>query len=272
MWGLDARRVRPHARDGAGPVAIDRYPLVVLSPSANPTLMHTALAEELASHGYVVAGISHPYESMPWTAFAHGLPRLVRLRSLGGALSAPGARPYETDLAERAAVVAVKADDIAAVARAVHGGEAGAPPLPVRPGPWAVIGHSFGGGAGVELATRGLPAAVVSLDGGLWRTADHATVTAPVLQLFGEHPELVDPIADVVARKNYATAAYAEADRATTIAAWHAVHASSPDGHAAVVSGATHTSFCDWPLLPIRSWSPAGGRLAGSSDHACTTP
>ena len=103
----------------------------------------------------------------------------------------------------------------------------------MRPGPWAVIGHSFGGGAGVELATRGLPAAVVSLDGGLWRTADHATVTAPVLQLFGEHPELVDPIADVVAaRKNDATAAYAEADRATTIAAWHAVHASSPDGHA----------------------------------------
>ena len=66
----------------------------MLSPSANPALAHTALAEELASHGFVVAGISHPYESMPWTAYADRLPRLVRLRSLGGALSTPGARPY----------------------------------------------------------------------------------------------------------------------------------------------------------------------------------
>jgi dienelactone hydrolase len=263
LWGLDARRVRPHASESARP-AVGSFPLVVLSPSANPAPVHTALAEELASHGYVVAGISHPYETMPWTARAHGLPSVVRFRSLGGALSMPGKRPYASDLAERAAVVGVKADDIAAVARAVFDASSGAPALPVKPGRWAAIGHSFGGGAAVELATRGALDAAISLDGGLWRPADTAAVTVPVLQLFAEHPEFVDPIADVVARKNYLDASYAETDRATSIAAWHAVHASSPDGHAAMIAGATHTSFCDWPLLAIRPWSPAR-RAVGSA-------
>jgi dienelactone hydrolase len=261
-WGLRARRVRTHARDGARPGA-GRFPLVVLSPSANPALVHTALAEGLASHGYVVAAISHPHESLPWTAYADRRPRLMRPRSLGGALSTPGTRPYADDLAERAAVVTTKAADIAAVARAVQHASAGAPTLPVRHGPWAVIGHSFGGGAAVELATRGLPAAAVSLDGGLWRTADTASVTVPVLQLFAEHPEFVDPIPEVVARRSYASAVYAAADRATAVPAWHAVHTTSPDGHAATVVGATHTSFCDWPLLAVRSWSPARRALAG---------
>jgi predicted dienelactone hydrolase len=47
-------------------------PLVVLSPgftSSRSTL--TALAEDLASHGYVVAGIDHTYESYA-TAFPDG--------------------------------------------------------------------------------------------------------------------------------------------------------------------------------------------------------
>ncbi|MET0908724.1 MAG: hypothetical protein ABWZ99_04575 [Ilumatobacteraceae bacterium] len=265
MWGLDAGRVRTHARDDAQPRDDARYPLVVLSPSANPALAHTALAEELASHGYVVAGISHPYESMPWTAYAQRLPRLVRFRSLGGALSTPGTRPYAIDLSERSAVVGVKADDIVAVARAVQGGEPATMSLPVLPGPWAAIGHSFGGGAAVELAARGALAAAVSLDGGLWREPDAAPVVVPVLQLFAEHAEFVDPIADVVARKHNTTATYAEADRSATIGTWQAVHASSPDGHAAMVSGATHTSFCGWPLLPIRSWSLARRALGGVS-------
>ena len=47
-------------------------PLVVLSPGfTNPRSTLTALAEDLASHGYVVAGIDHTYESLA-TAFPDG--------------------------------------------------------------------------------------------------------------------------------------------------------------------------------------------------------
>uniref|UniRef100_A0AAU2K3M0 Alpha/beta hydrolase n=1 Tax=Streptomyces sp. NBC_00049 TaxID=2903617 RepID=A0AAU2K3M0_9ACTN len=60
-----------HSRPGARPLA-GRYPLVVLSPGFTvhrATL--TALAEDLASRGYVVAAVDHAYESVG-TAFPGG--------------------------------------------------------------------------------------------------------------------------------------------------------------------------------------------------------
>ncbi|MFD9702497.1 alpha/beta hydrolase family protein [Lentzea sp. NPDC059081] len=56
--------VRTHARAGAPPLRTHhRFPLVVLSPGlAFPRWTLTTLAEELASRGYVVAGIDHTYE------------------------------------------------------------------------------------------------------------------------------------------------------------------------------------------------------------------
>ena len=65
--------VRANAVSDATPAGHQRsLPLVVLSPgftSSRSTL--TALAEDLASHGYVVAGIDHTYESFA-TAFPDG--------------------------------------------------------------------------------------------------------------------------------------------------------------------------------------------------------
>nr|WP_322975492.1 hypothetical protein [Streptomyces sp. NBC_00162] len=60
-----------HSRSNARPVA-GRYPLIVLSPGYTvhrATL--TALAEDLASRGYVVAAVDHAYESVG-TAFPGG--------------------------------------------------------------------------------------------------------------------------------------------------------------------------------------------------------
>lgn len=66
--------IRPHALS-AVPVATDqsRYPVVFLSPGGNGSFLeqHTAQAEELSSHGYVVVGISHTYESLV-TVFPDG--------------------------------------------------------------------------------------------------------------------------------------------------------------------------------------------------------
>jgi hypothetical protein len=66
--------IRPHALS-AVPVATDqsRYPVVFLSPGGNGSFLeqHAAQAEELSSHGYVVVGISHTYESLV-TVFPDG--------------------------------------------------------------------------------------------------------------------------------------------------------------------------------------------------------
>jgi Predicted dienelactone hydrolase len=65
--------VRTNAVSDATPAGRQRaHPLVVLSPGfTNSRSTLTALAEDLASHGYVVAGIDHTYESFA-TAFPDG--------------------------------------------------------------------------------------------------------------------------------------------------------------------------------------------------------
>jgi platelet-activating factor acetylhydrolase isoform II len=66
-------RVRTNAAVDATPAGQQRgLPLVVLSPGfTNSRSALTALAEDLASHGYVVAAIDHTYESRA-TAFPDG--------------------------------------------------------------------------------------------------------------------------------------------------------------------------------------------------------
>lgn len=62
-------QVGTHARVGAPQLPTrDRLPLVVLSPGfALPRWTLTALAEDLASRGYVVAGVDHTYEAVAVT-------------------------------------------------------------------------------------------------------------------------------------------------------------------------------------------------------------
>ena len=79
--------VRTNAVSEATPAGRQRsLPLVVLSPgftTSRSTL--TALAEDLASHGYVVAGIDHTYESTPRPFPTGGSPPAWPVRHAGGA-------------------------------------------------------------------------------------------------------------------------------------------------------------------------------------------
>jgi len=84
---------RTNAVSDAKPAGLQRaLPLVVLSPGfTNSRSALTALAEDLASHGYVVAGIDHTYESFA-TAFPDGrvttcLAREIRRRGGGSGRS-----------------------------------------------------------------------------------------------------------------------------------------------------------------------------------------
>src|SRR5579875_1423693 len=65
--------IQTSATVDATPAGLQRaLPLVVLSPGfTNSRSALTSLAEDLASHGYVVAGIDHTYESFG-TAFPDG--------------------------------------------------------------------------------------------------------------------------------------------------------------------------------------------------------
>jgi dienelactone hydrolase len=113
-------------------------PLVVLSPgftSSRSTL--TALAEDLASHGYVTAGIDHTYESYA-TAFPDGRVTTCLARQA----------PRRHELWK--SVVAGRAADISFVL----GELTGAPPAwpgaaLIDPSRMAMAGHSIGGAAAI---------------------------------------------------------------------------------------------------------------------------
>jgi dienelactone hydrolase len=112
-------------------------PLVVLSPGfTNSRSTLTALAEDLASHGYVVAGIDHTYESHA-TAFPDGRVTTCLARE------APRRDRKEEIAAGRAADVCFVLDELTGA----H------PPWPgarlIDPSRVAMAGHSAGGAAAI---------------------------------------------------------------------------------------------------------------------------
>jgi dienelactone hydrolase len=112
-------------------------PLVVLSPGfTNSRSTLTALAEDLASHGYVVAGIDHTYESHA-TAFPDGRVTTCLARE------APRGDRQEEVAAGRAADVCFVLDELTGAHPAWPG--AGL----IDPSQIGMAGHSAGGAAAI---------------------------------------------------------------------------------------------------------------------------
>ncbi|PZG29191.1 alpha/beta hydrolase [Spongiactinospora gelatinilytica] len=143
-------RVRTHARAGAPPLRTrHRLPLVVLSPGlTDPRWMLTSLAEDLASRGYMVAGVDHPYEAAAVT-FPDG--RVATCRVCAGG-----------DQGEK--VVAGRVRDISFVLDRLKGhGRYG---KMIDHGRVAAVGHSIGGAAAAAtMAADRRVDAGINLDG-----------------------------------------------------------------------------------------------------------
>ncbi len=153
--------VRTNAVSDATPAGRPRsLPLVVLSPGfTNSRSALTALAEDLASHGYVVAGVDHTYESFA-TAFPDG-----RVTT-GLAREAPRSGRGEKVVAGRAADVCFVLDELTGAQPAWPGAAL------IDPSRMAMAGHSVGGAASIAamLADSRIRAGV-DLDG-----ATHAQI------------------------------------------------------------------------------------------------
>ncbi len=222
-------------------------PLVVLSPGfTNSRSTLTGLAEDLASHGYVVAGIDHTYESHA-TAFPDGRVTTCLARE------APRRDRKEEVAAGRAADVCFVLDELTGAHAAWPG--AGL----IDPSRMAMAGHSAGGAAAIAamLADSRIRAGI-DMDG---------STAAPI-----PDEGLARPFLFLGKQSNYTPGRGAAV---TTLRDWKllrgAVITWERDWELLtgwkrwlVVAGAVHASFTDLALLADQTGLDTGAGLSGA--------
>ncbi|MGW7052621.1 alpha/beta hydrolase [Streptomyces sp. NPDC054887] len=229
--------------DGGG-----RFPVVLFSPgSGGVRTQNTAWAEELASQGYVVAALDHPYDSAA-VVLTDG--RTIRTRT-----TSTGDR--EKDTALSAGWTAVRAADLSFVLtrldRPGRGDVAGSLTGRLDTGRVAVTGHSMGGAAALQAARQDHRFdAVIDLDG-----YPHGP-TSPSLR----RPTLA-----------LTQAITSGTDRRYIPRLTKALRSNTMKSYRLTVPGAAHLSFMDGPLYlpPVPSVVGSLGRAESPDVVAATT-
>jgi predicted dienelactone hydrolase len=265
FWGFDVGDARGHAVPEA-PVAPDeaRYPVLLFSGNGFPAFNHTALLEDLASHGYVVVGVSHPYQ-MPVTVFPDG--RTVPMApEFAESFFGPFTDTVAEVLRNREAIVDYKVADLQSVLHQLERLDDSADPLAGRldRARLGALGHSMGGNAALELCRvdrRCLVAA--NLDGANWTEVGRTGLSQPAMLITvarDDEPACQDSPAY--------PAALCEADRAVGEEGWRVVAETARPSYTVTVAGATHQSFLDLPFLT----ATPGGLIAASGQAATIDP
>jgi predicted dienelactone hydrolase len=211
---------RTNALSDATPAGHQRsLPLVVLSPGFTmPRSTLTALAEELASHGYVVTGIDHTYESAA-TTFPDGRITTCLARE------APRRDRPEKVVAGRAADVSFVLDQLTGTHPAWQG--AGL----IDPSRMAMAGHSIGGAASIAaMLSDSRILAGIDMDGSTHAQIPDHGLSRPFLFLGKQAPGTTE-------RKGTATTWERDWKLLTGWKRW------------LLVAGTKHASFTDLGLL-----------------------
>ena len=240
--------VRSHALVDA-PVAEGSFPIVVLEPGMGfAAPQYTTLAEGLASHGYLVAGVTPTY-SANLTVLGSGPVRSTKAGDppdLGE--HSAGAVAHADRLVDLwAADARFVADSVAALANTGQFADR------IAPNRTAYIGHSFGGAAALQAcSTDPRCVAAADLDGTPYGSVARSGLRASVL-LLGSQDSCVTGMCPADSADNRADlAASRSLLKATTGPAW-----------CYTIRGARHLNFSDLGALylarPVRSLLALGG-------------
>ena len=252
----DADRIEPFAETGERravnvefwyPVEDGGYPLIVFSHGAfGIKASNTSTFLDLASNGYVVCSIDHPYHAM-YTVSADGHLTTADpafIQEVTGANTGQYTGEEEFTLTQkwlnlRTADLNFVLDTILQNVAAASSGEVY---QRIDPGAIGLMGHSLGGAASAQVArTRTDIAAVVNLDADLLgeyldyqdgrAVLNSALYPVPILSVYS------DDMLRVMARGPEAAAA-----------AKH-VAGSAPQAHTVHIPGTNHMSLTDLPLV-----------------------
>jgi alpha-beta hydrolase superfamily lysophospholipase len=258
-------RLRSHAYAGAPLAGRNRLPILVMShgDGAHP-LLYSSYAEELASHGYVVAGIAHTYNALA-TVFPDGT--VVGARPQ--AQIAPGGTVSATTFAQQLSLwnqsvrlTRVLTADAASVlnvlARLDRGNGRFSGRLDL--GRVGIFGHSLGGAVAAQalLSDRRFRAGA-NLDGTLYSIAAARGLPRPFLQVTA-HPVQAIRVTDAQLRQvGWTRRQFDYMARRLTLQRPAFEH--SRIGGFVVVDRTEHENFGDVALLAplLRSYRPAVG-------------
>jgi dienelactone hydrolase len=218
-------------------------PLVVLSPGfTNSRSTLTALAEDLASHGYVVAGIDHTYESFA-TAFPDGRVTTCLARE------APrrGRRFWEKVMTGRAADASFVLGELTGAHPAWPGAAL------IDPSRIGMAGHSAGGAAAIAamLADSRIRAGI-DMDGATHAPIPDHGLSRPFLFLGKQSNYTPGSRGDIPGKPGPASTWEHDWNLLTGWKRW------------LLVAGAVHASFTDLALLADQIGIDTGAGLPGS--------
>lgn len=243
----------PLAGDGA------RYPVIVFSPGMGfLPIKYAPTLEDLASHGYVVVSISHPYSTAS-TFFPDG--RVVHSSAEAGSRALSEATAKSTSDAEFDPVVnrigSVWVADLRFVLdqmeqfNASNSQFAGRLDL-TRVG---VFGHSVGGGAAAEAMYQDDRFdAAINMDGTLFgKVATHG-VARPLMLMFSERIPLTNQQIKLAGSSPEADAYYRQRDALTQAT----VYEQAAPGYRLTLNGSTHRTFIGFePIAAPALFIPA---------------
>ena len=251
------RLVKLHSCSGV-PIAKanTRFPVLIFSPSWTGNCnQYTFLAEELASHGFIVIGIDHPYGSDP-TIFPDGRTIPTALTqwldySSDEALQA-SLQVVENQLKLRATDIRFTLDELQRLDREDPNGLLTDRIDTLRVG---VYGHSFGGAVAAEVCqTDSRIKAAINFDGLMFGESASVGVKKPFMYISDDGP--------IPTAKEVAGASGAGRRRLIVIDQdVQNIRRSlrNNGGYWLTIRGASHLNFVDSPLYtPIRRFTGAG--------------
>jgi dienelactone hydrolase len=249
--------VRTHAATGV-PLARarGRYPVVLFSPSwIGRRDQNTVQVEELASHGFLVVGVDHPYGTA-LTVFPDGRKAET---ALGEWMDYSSDESFQACLRAAEAQLQIRAADVRFVLDELERLDRGDPSElltgRVDTSRVGVFGHSFGGAVAAEVClTDPRFKAGVDLDGVFFGGPKTKAIGKPFL-VFSEDTPVPTPaqVAAATGRSRRELTLYADDDRAIRQGL------SESGGYFVTIQGTSHMSYCDSPLYsPLRRLTRAG--------------
>jgi predicted dienelactone hydrolase len=169
------------------PAAQGEFPLLIFSPGfGNLTAFYTSLLEDVASHGYIVAAIWHPY-STTMVGFDDG--RVAVINQLGSDLSDEN-RPTIANVWTADALFSLNSLETLNQADPILAGHMDFEHV-------GAFGHSFGGATAAELAHDDARVdAAINMDGTMFGEVAQSGLTKPFMMMMSER---LTPSADELA-------------------------------------------------------------------------